>query len=209
MGNLIDLAGKNCGSLEVKQRKGTDNHGQALWLCLCVCGKLCTRRSSDLRTRERHTCGCRTGTRHAASLTVLHQNNIKTTAPRNYVLAQYRQSARSRGYEFSLKAEVFNALIAGDCFWCGAEPSNFYKSEGGKELRYSGIDRRGSSRGYVEGNCVSCCKLCNYAKNTMSEEEFLLWIDRVYKHLHAAPEPTRPAIVFQDSSASASKLQDL
>jgi hypothetical protein len=47
---------------------------------------------------------------------------------------------------------------------------------------YNGIDRIDSSIGYVEGNIVPCCKACNMAKNTMGQDEFMLWVERVYNH---------------------------
>ena len=48
-------------------------------------------------------------------------------------------------------------------------------------LKCNGIDRIDSSKGYTVENSVPCCKYCNTAKNTMSVDEFLKWIGRVYK----------------------------
>ena len=31
-------------------------------------------------------------------------------------------------------------------------------------------------------NSVPCCKYCNFAKHTMSEEDFYVWIKRVYEY---------------------------
>ena len=39
-----------------------------------------------------------------------------------------------------------------------------------------------SSKGYTKDNVVSCCKDCNYSKRTMSQEDFLTWVERVYNH---------------------------
>jgi hypothetical protein len=33
--------------------------------------------------------------------------------------------------------------------------------------------------GYVPGNVVPCCHICNLAKKDMSYEEFISWIDDV------------------------------
>ena len=48
-------------------------------------------------------------------------------------------------------------------------------------LKCNGIDRIDSSKGYTVENSVACCKYCNTAKNTMSVDEFLKWIGRVYE----------------------------
>ena len=37
---------------------------------------------------------------------------------------------------------------------------------------YNGIDRKNNNMGYTYTNSVSCCKLCNQAKNSLSIKEF-------------------------------------
>jgi hypothetical protein len=46
----------------------------------------------------------------------------------------------------------------------------------------NGIDRLDNTIGYIEGNVVSCCDICNYSKHTKGYIEFLSWIDKVYKN---------------------------
>ena len=43
------------------------------------------------------------------------------------------------------------------------------------------IDRVDSDRGYTKENSVTCCKYCNFAKHTMSEDDFYKWIRKVYE----------------------------
>ena len=45
----------------------------------------------------------------------------------------------------------------------------------------SRIDRIDNTKGYIPGNVRSCCKHCNLAKHTMSEEEFNSWISSLIK----------------------------
>ena len=49
-------------------------------------------------------------------------------------------------------------------------------------IKINGIDRIDSNKGYSFDNVVACCKYCNGAKNTMTQEEFKEWIKRVYEH---------------------------
>lgn len=43
----------------------------------------------------------------------------------------------------------------------------------------NGIDRRDSSLGYTLENCLPACGVCNKAKLDYTEEEFLVWTNRL------------------------------
>ena len=47
---------------------------------------------------------------------------------------------------------------------------------------YNGIDRKDNALGYVEGNVVSCCKFCQYAKRDLPYEEFVAHLARAGQH---------------------------
>lgn len=78
-------------------------------------------------------------------------------------IAEYRASAKWRGYECSLTDEEFHAFFSLECFYCG--------------LPGGGIDRYDNNVGYILENCVPCCRHCNYAKRDRTVTEFLAWID--------------------------------
>lgn len=61
------------------------------------------------------------------------------------------------------------------CHYCAAAPTNIAN----KIARYNGIDRKINELGYVDGNCVTCCKFCNFAKRNFGYEEFLAWINNI------------------------------
>lgn len=50
----------------------------------------------------------------------------------------------------------------------------------GSKLFRNGIDRVDNSLGYILSNVVSCCKICNYMKKDLSEQEFQDQCERVY-----------------------------
>jgi hypothetical protein len=117
----------------------------------------------------------------------------KTSGPRG-VLGQteravifggYVKNARIRKIEWLLTRELFDNLIAQNCFYCGLAPSNKIKSArlDGFILYYSGIDRKDSTLGYTVENCVACCSTCNYAKGSMSLPDFLGWVRRLAENL--------------------------
>lgn len=55
---LIDMTGSRIGRLVVSGMSGIDKHGQAVWDCVCTCGKRKTFRGGDLRSGAIKSCGC-------------------------------------------------------------------------------------------------------------------------------------------------------
>lgn len=82
-----------------------------------------------------------------------------------------RQSARTRGYEWSLSEDQYQSLVLMNCSYCGAGPSPI-----------NGVDRIDNAVGYLSGNVTTACSHCNYAKRGMSPSEFIAWARRVVLH---------------------------
>ena len=78
------------------------------------------------------------------------------TIPERY--KKYKQNAVKRNVEFLLTLEEFAKLSQDTCVYCGEDGY--------------GVDRIDSAMGYIEGNVVPCCKLCNMMKNKHSVKEF-------------------------------------
>ena len=81
-----------------------------------------------------------------------------------------KASANKRGYTFDLSLDRVDFLSQQNCSYCGTEPSQVLSSF--PNFKYNGIDRVDNSLGYVEGNCVPCCKLCNRMKDVLSVDDF-------------------------------------
>ena len=43
-------------------------------------------------------------------------------------------------------------------------------------IHINGIDRIDSTKDYEEDNVHPCCKHCNFAKNSRTDDEFKVWI---------------------------------
>jgi len=86
----------------------------------------------------------------------------------------YRRDAIRRGLSFSLSLEAFRALTSAQCHYCGNGPQSVLENSKGYNgaYAYNGIDRLDNDAGYTLENSVTCCKLCNRMKYTMSEEHF-------------------------------------
>ncbi len=113
---------------------------------------------------------------------------------RQYLLVTKR-SAKRRRLPFLLSSERFRALTQSPCYFCGHLPSREYRHSL-KIEQYSdpyvchGIDRFDNTKGYVEGNCIPCCWICNRAKGSLTVEQFLLYAYELYQHT-IAPALTR------------------
>jgi hypothetical protein len=84
----------------------------------------------------------------------------------------YRSQAKIRDLVFGLSCEEFEKFLNQSCFYCGLMP----------EKGFSGIDRKDSSIGYTLENCISCCGVCNLAKQSLTIGQFLEHVERIYKY---------------------------
>lgn len=91
------------------------------------------------------------------------------TIPGKY--REYKQSAFRRNYTWALSKEAFAQYWQVPCYYCG------------DEIDTIGIDRINNDLGYIESNIVSCCSVCNRAKDTMSKEQYIEHCKKVSKRL--------------------------
>ena len=144
--------------------------GKSMWLCRCACG------------REYVVCG--TNLRNGKSLRCKHCAKCHPSAKRlpkgqsgfNMVFHRYKVEAVKRHLEFALSKRLFKFIQKQKCYYCGVLQ---YNNEHG--YRYNGIDRVDNAKGYIGGNCVSCCSICNRAKMGLTISRFYRWIKRI-KH---------------------------
>lgn len=110
----------------------------------------------------------------------------------NRVWAKYRNNAKVSNREFLLSKEQFMAIVSSPCFYCGTPPkqlsceSRIRKRGISVEYAtflYNGIDRQDNSKGYIDGNCVPCCRICNRAKGELPLEDFYTWLRTVYNRV--------------------------
>ena len=160
--------------------KRDNSRFQKIWECKCDCGSITTRSTKNLRSHPDiiKSCGCVQAEKH----------RIKKV-PLNTLFSIYRNSAKRRGFEFSLSKECFESLISDNCYYCGSKPLRVitakpYRIANAKipSLLYNGIDRIDSKEGYINGNVVTCCLTCNIAKRTTPYDDFLHWVESIYNN---------------------------
>lgn len=171
----FEIIGKKFGRLTVLEYIDR-NKG---YLCECDCGNKTNARSWSLKTGRHESCGC-------LAKEKLAKRNFKEgfISLKNEIYNNYKKAAKRRGYDFTLSKNEFYNLLNGDCDYCGLEPHMIWKGTKRtiidiSKFKYNGVDRVNNNEGYKIENVVSCCKFCNNAKNTMTTEEFFVWVNRV------------------------------
>ena len=180
-----DLTGSVFGLLTVISYAGVDKIYRRKWNCICSCGNKTISLGQSLRSGNSKSCGC-VRTAYLQSFKGKRRPELSVgngIAARNSIIATYKLAARRRDKEWNLSTSEVEALFKGDCHYCGKMPSQ--RRSHGKEYggyTYNGIDRVDNTKGYHINNVVSCCSKCNRAKDDMTVDDFLAWIDRVHSH---------------------------
>lgn len=142
-----------------------------VWLCLCDCGNYTEIDTGHLG--KTMSCGC-----------LLGNPQPKGQASFTNLFHRYKQNAKERSIEFSLTKEQFKELTRQNCYYCNKIPNQVNaKTRFNGNYTYNGVDRADNSKGYVIENCVTCCGVCNRAKDVMSTDEFLSWLTDVYNNM--------------------------
>ncbi len=175
---IHDLTGQRFSRLLVVERsletQTALKSASVVWRCLCDCGKERMVSGSCLVSGHTRSCGCLRKDRKYWALP-------KGEAALNDLMSRYKRHARLTGRTFFLDLDGFRSLVTSRCHYCGIEPSQVIQARYGLNggIRYNGVDRVDSTKGYEVGNVVSCCGQCNRAKSDLTIDEFRAWVDRL------------------------------
>lgn len=188
-----NLLNQDFGRLTVLEFSGYRARGkkqiirQAAWLCRCKCGTERIFQASQLISGGSRSCGCAGRDKAAQNARLLGHKNAKnggSTAARQ-LYANYKNGAKKRGLAFDISFDQAIALYSSNCTYCGIEPRQInYVRTMDSSFVYNGIDRVDNDKGYIDGNCVACCKRCNETKSNYTYDDFKDWIRRVYEITH-------------------------
>lgn len=199
---LISGTQKSCGCITreygTKLKPGdkinrltTISYENGHWLCVCECGKNSKVLTSNLTSGNSKSCGCLKNEIKSQELREQIGNTLRQFEPR---IASARRVWKSYGYNgdenCTLTFNKFYELSQMNCSYCGIAPSNEYNcflrkkdtSEKAKRegsFAYNGMDRIDSSLSHTDDNCISCCAICNRAKNDRTLAEFYDYINRL------------------------------
>ena len=177
----IPLEGKRFGHLTVLNYVGYLNrktYRASTYLCRCDCGKEKMIRTQALTDGVQTTCGC-----HSWG----YKRKLKDPA---FVSCYnlYKNRSKKIKREFKLTHDEFRVLTQQDCYYCGCKPFGVQNVNPKYKVRehnvpepyiFNGLDRIDSSKGYTIDNVVACCKVCNWMKSDMSQQEFIDHCNRI------------------------------
>lgn len=97
----------------------------------------------------------------------------------------YKRNAELKQLDFNITLEEFKDIVNQPCKYCGV-----IRDRG--TAQFNGIDRDDSVVGYLSGNCVSCCTMCNYTKKTLTGDVFIRRVEHILtynKHVNGSLFP--------------------
>jgi len=176
---MKDIANEKFGNLTaislnhiLKEKRKTYIKNIHFWNFKCECGKVIIRDKSSVKKSVKlnfmPSCGCLRGLKNEqASLNAFYRG--------------YVYGAKKRELKFELTIDEFKDITSKECHYCGCPPikerkgtpylKGFYKG--------NGVDRLLNNTGYILGNCVPCCEICNFMKRSMDKKEFIDHISKI------------------------------
>ena len=154
-------------------------HNRYYVTCKCDCGTIKDIAQNSLRQTQTKSCGCLWHEKIAKGgwNKLADSESAFRTLYRNY-----RNRAEQKELDFNLSPLDFKHLVVQDCHYCGKSPSQKINSKYNGAFIYNGIDRKNNKIGYIEDNCVACCKDCNTLKRNLSYDEFIKYFTKIYYH---------------------------
>lgn len=171
---MHNITGKKFGKLtavKLLRKEKLNGYRRYIWEFNCECGVVIERHRGGIVSGHVKSCGCLGG----GKLLPRGENSF------NHLYKCYKYGAKKRSLDFTLEKEYFRKLTSANCSYCDSQPSREHLTTQltrGK-YRYNGIDRVDNNFGYIPENCVTCCKICNYAKRNVTVEEFTQWLNRL------------------------------
>jgi len=173
-------AGERFGRLTVIEDNGMTiygGHRRSIVKTRCDCGEEVFKLRTNLLHGKVKSCGCLRQEIMAKIGSLGLNRKPFGHAAKHATFDVCRRRAERRGIAFCLTETEFLSITSLNCFYCGSPPANVSKSGVyNGDYVYNGIDRVNSELGYVVGNCVPACIICNRAKSDLPLEEFLRWL---------------------------------
>ena len=183
MPKRIDLTQRTFGELVVigfsHSHVQPSGQKRAVWNVACSCGKIKKMSTSTLTAGQTVSCG------HVGLENRINARRLPNgVAEANYLYLAYKKRAEYKGIDFTLNKDEFKDLTKSNCHYCNSGLSQIRKTKRKKQYdyKYNGIDRINSKLGYIEGNVVPCCSICNTMKNDLPKDVFLNHIRKIFKN---------------------------
>lgn len=101
---------------------------------------------------------------------VILKRNARYSQTLHGKFTEYKSRAQKAGMAFELTLEQFQMFWKKHCTYCGSV------------INTIGLDRINNSIGYTIDNCVPCCSICNNQKHSLSLEDWICHIEKIYNY---------------------------
>ena len=156
-----------------EQEMAQYNERKAQGLCT-MCGKVLEKLTKGIKEDLLQKC--------EACYSTMRKVEDNRVRDRNYSLErllnperhfrEYTVSAAKRNIEFNISVDEFTEVVTKPCYYCKKYD----------ETQVLGIDRIDSFKGYVKGNILPACEICNTMKKQLTMKEFANHIALLYKN---------------------------
>ena len=192
MGKLIEVcAGDKFNRLTVlneppeHRRIGKSNSLRIFLKCRCDCGKIISIRKDYLLKKSSQSCGCL-----RRDLAIEKGKSQRTETGYLYWLYKAKEASSKSGasrriIDFTLSFEEYCKIVKSNCVYCGKPPEirkGNHHTKVGIAVPINSIDRVDSTGIYEHDNCCTSCYECNTMKHTLTTEDFLKHIKRIYDY---------------------------
>lgn len=169
-------------SVKLGERARNGSRFQRRLVCRCSCGHSTKVLPKSVVGMDRVSCG-HLGRKLRIEASRAAWKLPDGVASLHAVFGRAKVQAHWRKIEWNLEISDFETLSRMPCHYCGSPPDKAYCAGRSKiPFIYSGIDRSDCQRPYSKENCVPACKVCNYAKRTLSTGEFAAWVRKIATH---------------------------
>jgi hypothetical protein len=173
--------GTKFSSLEIigtAESRKIGNTFRKMFKVKCKCGEKFDTPGTSLRTGKIKSCSACAWAERSEVV------RIKTQAETVFT-KRILNRAKKKNIEVTITAEEYIRKAKENCAYCGdkAKEANGTARIGENLLEINGLDRVDSSHGYTESNTVSCCRICNTMKASLSKEDFLKHIEKIHNNV--------------------------
>lgn len=168
--------------LPIHKRVGKQKSLRIFYKCKCECGSIREYRKDYLIKGSTKSCGCARAERAIR----IGKEKRTENGYMKWIYGNWKRNAKSRNLVFKLSFQEVCNLANGSCHYCGSMPiirETRTNDIVGIKVPVNSIDRIDSEKGYEIDNVVPSCVRCNIMKSSMSKEEFVEHISKVYQFL--------------------------
>lgn len=121
---------------------------------------------------------------HKINKSQYDRNRVKDDTETNESrIKEYKRQAIKRNKIFDISDEQLLTLFLQNCHYCNIYVSSCNKY--GETYSKMGIDRKDNDIGYVDGNVLPCCHICNRMKYNYEYDNFFRYLHNIFKNFGA------------------------